>query len=184
MQGGGLEAPCRRLPSREGSSTKSCAGAALAASGFWRIPRLQSHESRPPSGVLTAEDIAGVEAGDSAAGVRHRRPRSCIRPDPAGTAAQKGALRHPHSRLSVPELEKALQEFLEGWNKDTQPFVWTARIEYILAKLDRARRKLGEIKPGCTTRKTRRRRNQMSSYLIDTTPAGAIILQHWLASED
>jgi transposase len=59
------------------------------------------------------------------------------------------------SFLSVPELEQAIQEFLAAWNKAPRPFVWTAKVADILAKLNRARRKLEEIKPGCTTRKTR-----------------------------
>lgn len=61
------------------------------------------------------------------------------------------------SFVSVPELEQAIREFLEAWNQDPRPFLWTATVENILAKLDRARRKLEEIKPGCTTRKTRNR---------------------------
>lgn len=61
------------------------------------------------------------------------------------------------SFVSVAELEKAIREFLEAWNQNPQPFVWTAKVEDILAKLDRARRKLEEIKPGCTTRRTKKK---------------------------
>ena len=60
------------------------------------------------------------------------------------------------SFVSVQELENAIQEFLEAWNKSPRPFVWTAKVEDIMAKLDRARRKLEEIKPGCTTRRTKK----------------------------
>ena len=44
---------------------------------------------------------------------------------------------------------------LRRWSP--RPFVWTAKVEDILEKLDRARRKLEEIKPGCTTRKIRKK---------------------------
>ena len=54
------------------------------------------------------------------------------------------------SFVSVAELVKAIEIFLEAWNQDPQPFVWTATVENIMAKLDRARKKLEEIKPGCT----------------------------------
>jgi hypothetical protein len=54
--------------------------------------------------------------------------------------------------VSVAELVKAIEIFLEAWNQDPQPFVWTATVENIMAKLDRARKKLEEIKPGCTVR--------------------------------
>lgn len=43
---------------------------------------------------------------------------------------------------SAPELEQAIREFLEAWNKEPRPFVWTATVEDIMAKLDRARQKL------------------------------------------
>jgi transposase len=61
------------------------------------------------------------------------------------------------SFVSVPELEKAIHEFLAAWNKEPRPFVWTAKVDDIMAKLDRARRKLEEIKPGFTTRRTRKK---------------------------
>ncbi len=51
--------------------------------------------------------------------------------------------------LSVPDLQKAIAEYLAAWNASPRPFVWTATVEEIIKKLDRARRKLEEIKPDC-----------------------------------
>ena len=50
--------------------------------------------------------------------------------------------------LSVPDLVKAIEEYLTAWNKEPRPFLWTAKVEDIMKKLDRARRKLEELRPG------------------------------------
>jgi len=36
------------------------------------------------------------------------------------------------------------------WNENPKPFVWTAKVEAIVEKIERARGKLEAIKPGCT----------------------------------
>jgi transposase len=54
------------------------------------------------------------------------------------------------SFVSVPDLEKAIEEFLAAWNGSPNPFVWTATVEDIMKKIERARAKLEGIKPGCT----------------------------------
>jgi transposase len=51
---------------------------------------------------------------------------------------------------SVADLEKAIDEFMAAWNENPTPFIWTARVEDILKKIERARAKLEHIKPGCT----------------------------------
>ena len=51
------------------------------------------------------------------------------------------------SFCSVLELEKAIAEFLAAWNADPKPFVWTATVESIVAKLSRCRQTLEKIKP-------------------------------------
>ena len=51
---------------------------------------------------------------------------------------------------SVPDLIVAIEEFLEAWNADPQPFVWTATVASILAKLSGCRQTLERIQPGCT----------------------------------
>jgi transposase len=52
--------------------------------------------------------------------------------------------------VSVPDLIGAIEAFLATWNENPKPFVWTAKLEDILAKIERARKKLETIKPGCT----------------------------------
>ena len=51
---------------------------------------------------------------------------------------------------SVADLQAAIEEFLNAWNERPKPFVWTATIESILAKLARCRQTLEQIEPGCT----------------------------------
>ncbi len=51
---------------------------------------------------------------------------------------------------SVPSLIQAIDEFLGSWNEAPRPFVWKAKVADIVAKVDRARRRLEEIEPGCT----------------------------------
>ena len=53
------------------------------------------------------------------------------------------------SFVSVADLQTAIDSFLEAWNQQPKPFVWTAKVEDIIKKIERARAKLEEIKPGC-----------------------------------
>ena len=62
------------------------------------------------------------------------------------------------SFFSVDDLQKAIMEFLEAWNENPKPFVWTATVDSILAKLSRCRQTLEQIKPGCTQPRTRKKR--------------------------
>jgi len=57
---------------------------------------------------------------------------------------------------SVEDLQQAIKDFMSAWNANPAPFVWTATVEKILEKLDRCRRRLEQIQPGCT--KPRRRK--------------------------
>ena len=52
--------------------------------------------------------------------------------------------------VSVPALVAAIEAFLAAWNNDPKPFIWTAKVEDIMAKRERARAKLDLINPGCT----------------------------------
>jgi transposase len=54
------------------------------------------------------------------------------------------------SFVSVPDLKQAIDDFLEAWNAQPKPFVWTATVEEIIKRIQRARAKLEQIKPGCT----------------------------------
>ncbi len=51
---------------------------------------------------------------------------------------------------SVDELHAAIDEFLAAWNDAPLPYTWTASVERILAKVERCRHRLEQIKPGCT----------------------------------
>ena len=68
-----------------------------------------------------------------------------------GKAVRRGSF------SSVPDLIAAIEEFIEEWNRDPKPFIWTARAEDILEKIERCRRRLEEIKPGCTVRRGRKK---------------------------
>jgi transposase len=59
--------------------------------------------------------------------------------------------------VSVSELQEAIERFLKAWNEAPRPFVWTATVERIMAKMERARQCLDKIKPGWTLRKKRRK---------------------------
>ena len=60
--------------------------------------------------------------------------------------------------FSVADLQAAIDAFLQAWNKDPKPFVWTATVESIQEKLTRCRQTLEQILPGCTTPKSRKRK--------------------------
>jgi transposase len=67
------------------------------------------------------------------------------------------------SFFSVEDLQKAIMEFLDAWNSDPQPFLWTATVESIMEKLSRCRQTLEQIQPGCTQPRSRKRKNYLSS---------------------
>lgn len=54
------------------------------------------------------------------------------------------------SFVSVPDLKEAIEEFMQAWNQNPKPFIWTATVEDIIKKIDRARAKVEQIKPGST----------------------------------
>ena len=62
--------------------------------------------------------------------------------------------------VSVAELQETIQQFLQAWNEAPRPFVWTATVEKIMAKVKRARQKLEEIKPGWSVRKKLKKRRK------------------------
>lgn len=57
---------------------------------------------------------------------------------------------------SVADLERAITEFMQAWNANPNPFVWTATVASILEKLTRCRRRLEQLEPGCTSPKSRK----------------------------
>jgi transposase len=60
---------------------------------------------------------------------------------------------------SVEDLIAAIHEFLAAWNEKPKPFVWTATVDSIQAKLARCRQTLEQIQPGCTLPKSRKRKS-------------------------
>lgn len=63
------------------------------------------------------------------------------------------------SFFSVADLTAAIEDFLAAWNTSPKPFVWTATIDSILAKLAKCRQTLEQIQPGCTAPRTRKRKS-------------------------
>ena len=61
------------------------------------------------------------------------------------------------SFFSVDELIAAINDFLAAWNENPKPFLWTATVYSIVAKLGRCRQTLEQIQPGCTSPKRRKR---------------------------
>ena len=61
------------------------------------------------------------------------------------------------SFFSVDDLIAAFNQFLAAWNENPKPFVWTATVDSIVAKLARCRQTLEQIQPGCTAPKRRKR---------------------------
>lgn len=72
-----------------------------------------------------------------------------------GELTQKSVRRG--SFRSVDDLELAIAAFLEAWNANPTPFVWTASVEKILEKVERCRRRLVQIEPGAAALKRARR---------------------------
>jgi transposase len=62
--------------------------------------------------------------------------------------------------LSVPDLVAAIEEFLDSWNSNPKPFVWTATVDSIVEKLQRCRHTLESIQPGCTLPRSRKKRKK------------------------
>ena len=73
-----------------------------------------------------------------------------------GELSQKAIRRG--SFVSVPDLQAAIDRFLKAWNQKPKPFIWTATVGDIIKKIDRARAKLEEIKPGCTQPRGKRKK--------------------------
>ena len=58
---------------------------------------------------------------------------------------------------SVADLQLAIADFLKAWNNNPKPFVWTATVDSIQAKLSKCRQTLEQIDPGCTSPRKRRK---------------------------
>lgn len=67
--------------------------------------------------------------------------------------------------ISVNDLVAAIDEYLQAWNANPKPFVWTATVESIIAKLSRCKQTLEKIQPGCTLPRSRKNRKNNTSRL-------------------
>ena len=65
------------------------------------------------------------------------------------------------SFVSVPDLKHAIEEFMRAWNQNPKPFVWTASVGKIIEKIERARIKMEQIKPGSTLPPGKRSANNL-----------------------
>jgi len=65
-------------------------------------------------------------------------------------------------RQSVNDLQRAIEEFLNTWNENPEPFLWTATVEAIVEKLARCRQTLKQIVPGCTLPRDRKTKKSIS----------------------
>jgi transposase len=63
------------------------------------------------------------------------------------------------SFFSVDDLIAAINDFLAAWNENPRPFLWTATVDSIVAKLARCRQTLEQIQQGCTRPKSRQRKS-------------------------
>ena len=62
--------------------------------------------------------------------------------------------------LSVKDLVAAINEFMDSWNKNPRPFVWTATVDSIMEKLQRCSQTLESIQPGITLPRSRRKKTK------------------------
>jgi hypothetical protein len=51
--------------------------------------------------------------------------------------------------ISVDDPVAAIDEYMQAWNTNPKPFVWTATVEPIIGKLSRRKQTLEKIQPGC-----------------------------------
>ncbi len=67
--------------------------------------------------------------------------------------------------ISIDDLVAAIDEYLQAWNANPKPFVWTATIESIVGKLSRCKQTLEKIQPGCTLPRSRKTKKNNTSRL-------------------
>ena len=67
--------------------------------------------------------------------------------------------------VSVSDLIAAIEGYMATWNKNPRPFVWTATVESIMAKLSHCKQTLEKIQPGCTLPRSRKTKRNNTSRL-------------------
>src|SRR5436309_2799303 len=123
---------CRTLAKAQGVSHST-------VNRLWQLHNLKPHLSRT---FKLSRDSKFIEKLTDVVGLYL---------NPSQKAVQRGAF------FSVPDLIAAIEAFLAGWNENPRPFVWTAKLEEILKKIERARAKLESIQPGSTQPRRRRK---------------------------
>jgi len=63
--------------------------------------------------------------------------------------------------VSVPDLQQAINEFIQAWNQNPKPFIWKTSVGRIVEKINRARAKMEQIKPGSSLPKTKTGRHNL-----------------------
>ena len=67
--------------------------------------------------------------------------------------------------ISVDNLVAAIDEYMQAWNINPKPFLWTATVDSIIEKLSRCKQTLEKILPGCTLPRSRKIRKNNTSRL-------------------
>jgi len=67
--------------------------------------------------------------------------------------------------VSVADLITAIDNYLDAWNANPKPFVWTATVESIVEKIARCKQTLEKIQPGCTLPRRRKVKKNNTSRL-------------------
>jgi transposase len=67
--------------------------------------------------------------------------------------------------ISVDNLVAAIDEYMQAWNINPKPFIWTATVDSIIEKLSRCKQTLEKILPGCTLPRSRKIRKNNTSRL-------------------
>ena len=75
---------------------------------------------------------------------------------------------------SVADLQSAIAGFLEAWNENPKPFVWTATIESIQAKLARCRQTSVADQTRLYSSANQKEDGQITSYFSDATLASTL----------
>ena len=61
------------------------------------------------------------------------------------------------SFVSVLDLKQAIEAFMQAWNENPKPFIWTASVGQIIEKIERARVEMEQIKLGSTRPKGKKK---------------------------
>lgn len=134
---------------------------------FLRFLRRLDGEFPPPTSLHLILDNYGIHGHARVRTWLRKRPRFVFHFIPTSSSwlnlierwfaeLEQKAVRRGVFR-SVDELQRAIDEFLAAWNDEPVPYTWTASVERILAKVERCRQRLEQIRPGCTQSSRRSR---------------------------